>query len=197
MHRFAHNCVKAAEAHIKKIANRHWLPRPFRVGDKAKLKAANLRQIKQPCSKLRDRYIGPFLKTEEVFPVAFRLKLPPRVRIHDVVHASLLKNWNANTEHAGSAQRVPIVPDAKRFEVGRLLDVAFNSNGTGLLLRVRWAAPFNVPSEDTWEPMRGVDHLYIFSEFLRTVVYRYVSATLYFVRFRNRWPARTSKTTRS
>jgi hypothetical protein len=44
----------------------------------------------QPCSKLRDRYIGPFLITEEVSPVAFRLKLPSRVRIHDVVHASLL-----------------------------------------------------------------------------------------------------------
>jgi hypothetical protein len=36
------------------------------------------------------------------------------------------------------------------------------------LFKVRWAAPFNVPSEDTWEPMRGVEHLNIFSEFLRT-----------------------------
>jgi hypothetical protein len=61
---------------------------------------------------------------------------------------------------------------AKQVEVDRLLDVAFNSNGIGLLFKVRWAAPFDVPSEDTWEPMRGVDHLNIFSEFLRTDVFR-------------------------
>jgi hypothetical protein len=39
------------------------------------------------------------------------------------------KKWNSDTEHADSAQRIPIVHDAKRFEVDRLLDVAFNSNG--------------------------------------------------------------------
>jgi hypothetical protein len=51
--------------------------------------ATNLRFIQQPCSKLCDRYIGPFLITEEVSPVAFRLKLSHGVRIHDVVHANL------------------------------------------------------------------------------------------------------------
>jgi hypothetical protein len=91
MHRFAHDCVKAAQAHMQDVANQHWLPVPFLVGDKVKLKATNLRFVKQPCSKLRDRYIGPFLITEEVSPVAFRLKLPHGVRIHDVVHASLLE----------------------------------------------------------------------------------------------------------
>jgi hypothetical protein len=53
------------------------------------------------------------------------------------------------------------VHDAKRFKVDQILDVAFNSNGTGLLFKVRWPPPFNVPSEDTWEPMRGVNHLSI------------------------------------
>ena len=95
MHRFAHDCVKAAQAHMQDAANRHRLPVPFTVGDKVKLKATNLRFVQHPCSKLRDRYIGPFLITEEVSPVAFRLKLPPRVRIHDVVHASLLEKWNS------------------------------------------------------------------------------------------------------
>jgi hypothetical protein len=91
MHRFAHDCVKAAQAHIRESANRHRLPVPFTIGSKVKLKAANLRFIQQSCYKLRDRYIGPFLITGEVFTVAFRLKQPHGVRIHDVVHASLLK----------------------------------------------------------------------------------------------------------
>jgi hypothetical protein len=56
------------------------------------------------------------------------------------------------------------VHDAKLFEVDRLLDVAFKSNGIGLFFKVRWTGPFNVPSEVTWEPMQGVDHLDIFSD---------------------------------
>jgi hypothetical protein len=178
MHIFAHDCVKAAQAHMQDTTNRHRLPIPFAVGDKVKLKATNLRFVQQPCSKLRDRYIGPLLITEEVYPVAFRLKLPPRVRIHDIVHAILLERWNSETEHADNTQPIPIVHDAKRFEVDQVLDVAFNSNGTGLL--------FKVPSEDTWEPMRGVNHLSIFSEFLQTDVYREFFGTPDFVRFRNR-----------
>jgi hypothetical protein len=78
MHIFAHACVKAAQAHMQEFANRHRLLVPFTFGDKVKLKAANLRFAQQSCSKLRDRYIGPFLITEEVSPVAFLLKLPRR-----------------------------------------------------------------------------------------------------------------------
>jgi hypothetical protein len=97
IHRFAHDCVKAAQAHMQKFANRHRLPVPFTVGDKVKLKATNLRFVQQPCFRLRDRYSGPFLITEEIFPVAFRLKLPHVARIHDFVHASLLEKWNSDT----------------------------------------------------------------------------------------------------
>jgi hypothetical protein len=96
-HKFAHDWVKGAQAHIQEVANWHRLPVPFTIGDNVKLKAAKLRFMQQPCSKLRDRYIGPFLITEEVSPVAFRLKLPRGVRIHDLVHARLFEKWNTYT----------------------------------------------------------------------------------------------------
>jgi hypothetical protein len=104
-----------------------------------------------------------------------------------------MKKWNSDTKHADNAQPIPIVHDAKRFEVDQIFDVAFNSNSTGLLFKESRAAPFNVPSEDAWEPMRGVNHFNIFSEFLRTDVYREFSATLDLVRLRDRWHARTPK----
>jgi hypothetical protein len=59
MHRFAHDCIKAAQAHMQESANRDRVPIPFTFGDKVKLKATNLRFVQQPCSKLCDRYIGP------------------------------------------------------------------------------------------------------------------------------------------
>jgi hypothetical protein len=102
-----------------------------------------VKDIQKPCSKLRDRHIGPFFITKKVSTVAFTLKLPFGVRIHDVVHASLLEKRSSNYEHAGNAYRLPIVHDAKPFEVERLLDVAFNSNGSGrLLFKIRWATRF-------------------------------------------------------
>jgi hypothetical protein len=107
MHKFAHDYVKTAQTHTQESANRHRLLVPFTIGDKVKLKATNLRLVQQPSSKLRDRYIGPFLITEEVSTVArkifFRRKLPLGVRIHDVVHASLPEKWNSDTEQADSA----------------------------------------------------------------------------------------------
>jgi hypothetical protein len=161
------------------------------------LKAAILRFIEQPCSKLRDRCIdGQFSITEKVSPIVFRLKLPPRVRIHYAVHDSLLRKWNFDPEHANIAQRVPNVHDAERLEVKLLLDVAFNSNGIGLLIKVCWADPFNIPSEDTWEPMRRFKHVDVFSDSLRSDVYREFLATPDFVKFCNRLPAGTPKTPR-
>jgi hypothetical protein len=43
MQRFSHNWVKGAKAHMRESASRHRLSVPFTVGDKVKLKAANLR----------------------------------------------------------------------------------------------------------------------------------------------------------
>jgi hypothetical protein len=73
MHRFVHDCVNVAQALMQESANRHRLQIPFTIGNKVKLKAANLQFMHQPYSKLRDSYIGPFIITEEVSPVAFRL----------------------------------------------------------------------------------------------------------------------------
>jgi hypothetical protein len=137
LHRYPHGRVKAAHAHMQESANRHRLRVPLTFGDKVKLEAANLRFKQQAFSKLRDRYGGQIFIMENVSPVSFQHHLPLGVRIHDDVHASPLEKWNSNIEQADSAQRIPIVHDATRFKVDRLLAVAFNSNGTGLLLKVR------------------------------------------------------------
>eukprot|EP00873_Tetraselmis_striata_P012609 jgi/Tetstr1/432873/TSEL_022222.t1 len=148
------------------------------------------RALPEHVKYLRDRYVGPFVITEQISPVAFRLQLPAGVRVHDVVHASMLEKWYDDPDQPAKYERVPIVHDANRFHVQDILDVAFNNNGTGLLFRVRWAFPYNVPSEDTWEPLRGVKHLDIFRSFLLSKPYRQFTESPDFIRFRNRYPSR-------
>jgi hypothetical protein len=77
MHKFTHDRIKAAQAHMQEYANRHRLPTPFTVGDKVKLKAANIRVIQQPCSKLRDRYIAHLSLRRRFLRLRFGLSYPP------------------------------------------------------------------------------------------------------------------------
>jgi hypothetical protein len=65
------------------------------------------RHIKNGSSKkLLPRYIGPLNITEKVNPVAFKLGLPNRLRMHNVFHVSLLR---VNIE--GKHPRSPDIPE--------------------------------------------------------------------------------------
>jgi hypothetical protein len=56
--------------------------------------------------KLLPRYIGPLNITEEINPVAFKLDLPNRLRMHNVFHVSLLRVYKE-----GKKPRSPDIPE--------------------------------------------------------------------------------------
>jgi hypothetical protein len=73
------------------------------VGDFVLLSAKTLRLQFEGVKKLMHKYFGPFEVVRRVGPVAYELKIPASMKIHDVFHASLLKLY----KRGGNAVLVP------------------------------------------------------------------------------------------
>lgn len=81
-------------------------------------------KTQRPSSKLDHKRLGPFKILATVGPLAFRLDLPPSMKIHPVFHVSLLERHNANTI-PGRLQPPPapvIIDDEPEYEVAEILD---------------------------------------------------------------------------
>jgi hypothetical protein len=108
----------------------------------------------RPCAKLDYRRLGPYKIIAQVGDRAFRLELPPSVRIHPVFHVSVLEPYTANP----FPDRVPPPPptveidDHEEFEVREILDSKFLRRR--LYYLVDWAG--YSPSDRTWEPAENV-----------------------------------------
>ncbi|OIT36608.1 hypothetical protein A4A49_64169 [Nicotiana attenuata] len=93
----ATDSFKKARKRMKKYADRNRSPLEFKVGEKVLLQLTP--QIwKKIDSRVRhralvSRYDGSFKVAEKVGEVAYRLKLPERMKIHPTVHVSFLRPY--------------------------------------------------------------------------------------------------------
>ena len=142
----------AAQDRDKSYADKKTKPHSFEVGQRVLLSTKNLHIKKANLSKkLLSRYIGPFKIQKGVGKQAYELelpKLPPTMKMHDVFHVSLLKNYHEEGNH--QPPPVTIFLDGEQeHEVERILDHRQNNRRSKSYL-VRWTG-FG-PEHDTWEP---------------------------------------------
>jgi hypothetical protein len=74
----------------------------FEVGDQVFLKVSPIKGVMRfgKKGKLSPRYVGPFMITEIVGPVAYRVELPPELaEVHDVFHVSTLRRYVLDPLH--------------------------------------------------------------------------------------------------
>jgi hypothetical protein len=80
--------MEAAQQWQKSYADSKRRAVQFAVGQEVLLSTTNNKSKFKGSAKLLPKWIGPFKVTEEINPVAFRLKLPETLKLHDVFHAS-------------------------------------------------------------------------------------------------------------
>jgi hypothetical protein len=91
-----------AQRRMKKFADNKRRALEFDVGDKVMLKLPHkvLRKFRRGVihKGLMPKYDGPFEVVKRVGTVAYRLKLPERLKVHPTFHVSLLKPYHEDLE---------------------------------------------------------------------------------------------------
>src|SRR5262249_854406 len=100
----------------------------LQVGDKVLLWAENYTtdaDRQRPSRKLSSRYYGPFVIEKVISPSAYKLALPPTLKIHPVLHVSQLKRYHDNPPEFQNRTQEPPPPIEIRgnteYEVAEIL----------------------------------------------------------------------------
>lgn len=91
--------MRHAHEHIKVQAEKRRKDKELVGGEDVLLKLQPYAQssvANRPCAKLELEFCGPFLVTEHIDNVAYRLDLPPDSCIHHIFHVSQLKPFSGN-----------------------------------------------------------------------------------------------------
>jgi len=145
-----------AQARHEKFANRKRQPaRKYYEGQSVWLDSRNIK-TNRPHKKLDWKFLGPYKITKVVSPYAYKLELPPSVRVHDVFHVNLLRPAATNPL-PGQHQPPPPPVDVEgteEWEVQDILDSRLDRRGRGgrprLRYTVKWTGyddPTEVPAE--------------------------------------------------
>ncbi|KAF8702341.1 hypothetical protein RHS03_06364, partial [Rhizoctonia solani] len=123
-------------------------PMEFKIGEEAWLDAKNIK-LKTSSPKLTEQCLGPFKVIEKISDRAYRLELPPTMRIHDVFYVGLLSKVKRDRERAFENRPPPVTVDGEEeYEVEGITD-AKERNGKWFF-RVKWKGYRS--KENTWEP---------------------------------------------
>ena len=131
-------------------ANKHRQPIPstIKVGSKVFLNRKNI-SPKFGIKKFSQKYFGPFKIIQQINPVAFKLELPPTLKIHPVFHVSLLEPAPDAAYPDQNAEAQPIlVEEQVEYEVDQILDA--RGKGKHKKYLVHWTNTDE--SENSWEP---------------------------------------------
>lgn len=154
-----------AQAVYAEKADRKRTPAPaYKVGDYVWANLKNMRTHRQS-KKLDWKNAGPYEIEKVVSPYAFRLKLPPSVKIWPVVNTSNLMPVSETEPIPGQRPEPPPpieIDGEEEYAVERILDARIHHRRLQFL--VKWRGYEN-PDDLTWEPESTVAEAAALDEF--------------------------------
>ncbi|QRW22062.1 Retrotransposable element Tf2 protein [Rhizoctonia solani] len=127
-------------------------PISFEEGEEAWLDARNVK-LKTLSPKLTEQRLGPFKITKKISDRAYRLELPPSMRIHNVFYVGLLSKVKRDNKRAFENRPPPVTVDREEeYKVEGITDME-NRNGKWFF-RVKWKGYGS--EENTWEPRENL-----------------------------------------
>lgn len=146
----ARKCLEAAQARQKAYADKHRRHVEFQLGDQVLLSTKNIKLKTPGTMKLMPKWIGPFPVTKCIGTTAVQLALPPKSRIHNTFHVSLVKHYHAD----GSVQPPPprFLEEDPIYTVEALIDDRVTKRGRKQVHEylVSWAG--YGPEHNMWVP---------------------------------------------
>jgi len=154
VHLGAKEALEKARERMKRYADpgRKEIP-AYQVGDLVMLSGRNI-STRRPSRKMDHKNHGPFQIEKIVSPLAVRLTLPCKWKIHNVFHVSLLEPFR-NSEHRASPDPSRVLREADDVEQSEEYDVeevmAASERGRGnnrrILYLVKW---LDYPDRRDW-----------------------------------------------
>ncbi|QRW23181.1 Retrotransposable element Tf2 protein [Rhizoctonia solani] len=127
-------------------------PIEFEIGKEAWLDAKNI-NLKTLSPKLTEQRLGPFKVIEKISDQAYRLELPPTMRIHNVFYVGLLSKVKRDKKRTFESRPPPVTVDGEEeYKVEGITDME-ERNGEWFF-RVKWKG--YGPEENTWEPRENL-----------------------------------------
>ncbi|SOV07143.1 uncharacterized protein UDID_18780 [Ustilago sp. UG-2017a] len=159
LHEYVRGELVKANSQSAEQFDQHRLPAPqFRPGDRVWLSADNIRSLR-PTKKLDYRRLGPFSVSEIISSHAYRLQLPPSMKIHNVFHVDRLEPYVANTiPNRVQPPPPPVeIESDLEYEVEQILDSKVDHRYRDpLFYLVRWVG--YGPDHNSWEPASNLTH---------------------------------------
>ncbi|KAL8107544.1 uncharacterized protein LOC141673411 [Apium graveolens] len=137
--------------------------RTFKVGAEVYLKLQPYRQQsvhERRNHKLSAKYYGPYRVLDRIGQVAYKLKLPPSSKIHDIFHVSQLKGKMGNkkevqTSLPGTSDTGIIDPQPTAILDRKLVK---RGNKPAVMVLIQWEN--GTAAEATWEHWEKFSRLY-------------------------------------
>jgi len=154
IHEDARQGIEDAQERMRRYADpTRKKPPAYQVGDLVMLNGRNIR-TRRPTKKLDHKNHGPFQVEKIVSPLAVRLTLPRRWKIHNVFHVSLLEPYRTS-EHRAPPDPSQVLREADDIEQSQEYDVEEimssvergRGNNKRILYLVKW---LDYPERKDW-----------------------------------------------